>query len=72
VRGDAFARRSDADAYCAAAFGQGWRVAEHHDGATSDGSHGGWGFVASGRIHDASRFWVAINDISANCWDASR
>lgn len=72
VRGDAFARRSDADAYCAATFGRDWRVAEHHDGVTSDGSHGGWGFVANGRIDDASRFWVAIDDTSANCWDASR
>lgn len=65
VRGDRFASRTDADAYCAATFGSGWRVAEHHDG-------GGWGFVANGRIDNASRFWVAINDTSANCWDASR
>lgn len=72
VRGDAFARRSDADAYCAATFGAGWRVAEHHDGMTADGSHGGWGFVANGRIADAGRFWVAIDDTRANCWDASR
>lgn len=72
VRGDAFARRSDADAYCATTFGRGWRVAEHHDGVTADGTHGGWGFVANGRIREASRFWVAIDDTAANCWDASR
>jgi hypothetical protein len=71
VRGDAFARRSDADAYCAAQLGAGWRVAEHHDGVDEHGSHGGWGFVAAGRIVAASRFWVAIDDTAANCWDAS-
>jgi hypothetical protein len=69
VRGNRFARRTDADAYCAATFGGGWRVAEHHDGVTVDGRHGGWGFVAIGRVADTSRFWVAIDDTRANCWD---
>lgn len=68
VRGNAFARRSDADAFCAATFGPGWRVAEHHDGVTADGSHGGWGFTALGHIAQTSRFWVAIDDTAANCW----
>ncbi|MBA8889837.1 hypothetical protein FHW12_004084 [Dokdonella fugitiva] len=72
VRGDAFARRSDADAYCAARLGAGWRVAEHHDGVDEQGGHGGWGFVAEGRIASRSRFWVAIDDTGANCWDPRR
>ncbi|MEO6688109.1 MAG: hypothetical protein ABIS07_18395 [Dokdonella sp.] len=72
VRGDAFERRSDANAWCAAKLGAGWRVAEHHDSVGTDGAHGGWGLVANGRIRDDARFWVAINDTAANCWDASR
>lgn len=65
VRGDRFASRTDADAYCAVTFGSGWRMAEHHDG-------GGWGFVANGRIDTDSRFWVAIDDTAANCWDPAK
>lgn len=69
VRGDRFASRDEADAFCASTFGKGWRMAEHHDGITRTGSSGGWGFKAHGRIADNSRFWVAINDQPANCWD---
>lgn len=69
VRGDRFASRDEADAFCASTFGKGWRMAEHHDGRTRSGSSGGWGFKADGRIADESRFWVAINDQPANCWD---
>ncbi|MEO7324705.1 MAG: hypothetical protein ABIW82_07745 [Dokdonella sp.] len=72
VRGDAFQRRSDADAYCAAKLGAGWRVAEHHDGVSANGAHGGWGLVANGHVRAGARFWAAINDTEANCWDPSR
>lgn len=72
VRGDAFQRRSDADAWCAMKLGTGWRMAEHRDGVSADGAHGGWGLVANGRIRDDTRFRVAINDTAANCWDRSR
>jgi hypothetical protein len=66
IRGDAFANRHAADAYCARTLGEGWRMAEFHDG------DGGWGFVANGHIDAKSRFWVAINDQPANCWGNSR
>ena len=69
VRGDQFASQDEANAWCASNFGEGWRMAEHHDGWTRDGSKGGWGFMAQGRIPSGSRFWVAINDQPANCWD---
>jgi len=51
----------DANSYCAAQFGIGWRVAEFHDGW-------GWNFQAYGGV-PSTRFWVHINDqASANCW----
>lgn len=63
VTGDALTDRAAADARCGAAFGRGWRMAEHHDGD--------WGITASGRPPDPpTRFWVAINDQPANCWDS--
>ncbi|MEO5559753.1 MAG: hypothetical protein ABIO49_08035 [Dokdonella sp.] len=73
VKGDQFKNRSDADAFCASNLGTGWRVAEHHDGIVdAQGSHGGWGLVANGHVRKTSRFWVAINDTAANCWDPSQ
>ncbi len=72
VAGNAFAHISatpgtDADSYCKAQFGPGWRVAEFHDGW-------GWNFQAYGGTVAAptvpsTRFWVHINDQpAANCW----
>ena len=54
---------SSANAYCAAQFAAGWRVAEFHDGW-------GWNFKSYGKIGDlVDRFWVNINDQSdGNCW----
>jgi len=58
---------SDADSYCQAQFGSGWRVAEFHEGW-------GWNFQAYGGTVSAptvpsTRFWVHIKDqASANCW----
>lgn len=69
VRGDQFASQDEANAWCASHLGEGWRMAEHHDGWTRDGAKGGWGFMAQGNITNGSRFWVAINDQPANCWD---
>ncbi len=69
VRGDRFASRAAADAYCAASFGAGWRMAEHHDGHHGEG---GWGLVANGHIDGSTRLWVAINDQPANCWDSAK
>ena len=57
---------NDANSYCVAQFGPGWRVAEFHDGW-------GWHFQAYGGTVSApavpsTRFWVNINDQPANCW----
>jgi hypothetical protein len=84
AQGNAFASLADADAYCAAQLGEGYKVAEHHSGRYVYGmdennfygdtwpantSAGGWGLYAPGQLADTSRFWVDINDQDANCWD---
>jgi hypothetical protein len=67
VRGDSFETIGDANKYCVNNFGNGWRVAEHHDGW-------GWNFWAYGNVgrdyNDAyRRFWVDINDqLNGTCW----
>jgi len=54
----------NANAYCSATFGPGWRVAEFHDG-----TH--WNFWAYGNTADNTRFWTNINDQkNGNCWIA--
>ncbi len=62
VRGTALTSLALADRICEATFGEGWRMAEFHDGW-------GWGFVAFGHVRADSRFWVSIDDQPANCWD---
>lgn len=72
TRGDAFENRAAADGYCASHFGAGWRMGEHHDRRTGSG---GWSFYGVGAGIGANlfatRFWTAINDTQANCWDRS-
>lgn len=63
VRGTALTSREAADNLCAAAFGEGWRMAEFHDGV------GGWNWYAYGNIASGTRFWTANNDQPANPWD---
>ncbi len=55
--------RGYADAICREQLGDGYRMAEFHDG------NGGWNFWAFGNVPSDSRFWVAIDDQPANCWD---
>lgn len=63
VRGDQFARLADADRYCAASFGAGWRVLSYHEG-------GGGQVVSYSAIAPRSRALVNIRDQQyANCWD---
>jgi len=52
-----------ADRQCAERFGPEWRMAEFHDG------QGGWAWWGVGAIETSSRFWVAIDDQVANCWN---
>lgn len=62
VVGNTLSSQSAGDQLCFAEFGEGYRMAEFHDGW-------GWNFQAYGNVSDASRFWVAIHDTYANCWD---
>ncbi len=67
LRGDSLTSRAAADELCASELGEGWRMAEFHDG----GRGAGWDFwarAASGDF-DAGRFWVAIDDQAASPWD---
>lgn len=77
--------RANADKICESQYGKGFRMAEHHDGrwvyGMSNSNYcyatwpatsysGGWGFVSYGVKGPVwTRFWVAINDQFANCWD---
>lgn len=55
--------RSAASDICRAEFGEGFAMAEFHDG-------GGWGIPAYDcGIDRSARNWVAIDDQNANCWD---
>jgi hypothetical protein len=62
VMGAELSSRATADAICAKTLGPDWRMAEHHDGD--------WGIEAAGvPPTPPTRFWVAISDQPANCWD---
>lgn len=57
---------------CRAEFGDGWRMAEFHDGLIdAAGNRGGWAWYANGRLDTATRYWVRNNDTNANCWDGT-
>lgn len=60
--GSALISRAAADALCASEY-PGFRMGEFHDG------NGGWHWWAEGDISDTTRFWVAINDQTANPWN---
>lgn len=61
--GSSFDSRASADAFCAAEIGIGFRMAEFHH------PEGGWAYWGFGSIDGGARFWVAIDDQPANCWD---
>ncbi len=54
------------DTICAEQFGEGWRMLEHHDGGGFDGR--GYGLLGPGEVPD--RFWTAIDNQPANCWNS--
>lgn len=58
--------KATGDALCAKTFGNNAHMGEFHEGG------GGWGFYGKGQIDSNSRFWVAINDQHANCWNSVR
>ena len=65
VPGSQLTSRGAADALCAAEFGDGWRMGEHHDGRGSVG----WGFTGVGHVAAGVRFWSSVNDQPSNPWD---
>lgn len=86
VKGTLLTSREQADKICTESLGEGWRMAEHHDGRYMEGMNarqyhgtswnrqqtlrGEWNFyAASNGIPANIRFWVAIDDQKANCWD---
>lgn len=48
--------------FCEQEYGAGWRMAEFHDGQ-------GWRLWAKGPLENFTRYWVAVRDKKANCWD---
>ncbi len=62
VRGDLLTSVNDANLICEYQFGEGYRMAEFHDG------NGGWNWNAYGNIDDSTRFWVYNDQTSGNCW----
>lgn len=61
------------DFICAETFGEGWRLAEFHDGwyGSDFSMSGGWSYWAAGQLTPGTRFWVAINDQPANAWNSA-
>lgn len=62
VLGTALTSLAEANRLCAA-LGEGYRMAEFHDGG------GGWAWYAYGSVPDDIRFWTYINDQDGNCWN---
>lgn len=56
---------------CVQELGSGWQMAEFHDGAWGNGGSGGWNFQAFGAATNQQRFWAAIIDQAANCWNSA-
>ena len=71
IKGTQLTSLATADALCASQLGSGYRMAEFHDGDPTLWS--GWDFWAAALNADLSlfqgtRFWVSIDDQSANPW----
>ena len=62
--------RRDANRLCKAHFGNGYRMATHHDGALGTTGNGGWEFWGfAGGLHSGLRYWIAVNDQNSNPWN---
>mgnify|MGYP006171489725 CR=1 FL=1 len=67
VKGTALASFQQASLLCQQQFGEGWRMAQHHEGDHKQG----WMFEAYGNVRDDVRFWIYISDTNGNCWNTS-
>ena len=85
IRGERLTSRMVGNNICAKQLGTDWTMVEHHNGKYKIGMSnttyvgkkwtrpflkGGWGVYGFGNVGNASRFWVAINDQNANCWNS--
>ena len=70
VRGEWMQTIEQANQVCERVYGNGWQLAEHHDGAfhTLRGP-AGWEIWAYGGLPVGTRFWVGISNQPANPWD---
>ena len=67
VMGALLQSRPEANARCEKELGAGWRMADFHaSGGWSINGRLGQGMLSSG----STRYWVAIDDQLANCWDS--
>jgi hypothetical protein len=64
VAGHTLTSRAAADALCAATFGDGFAMGEHHDGG------GGWHWWARGTIAPTGRFWATVDDQPSSPWSS--
>jgi hypothetical protein len=72
IAGSDLLSAENAGEICRAEFGEGWRMAEFHDGRIDEaGNRGGWAWYANGRLDTSTRYWVQNNDTTANCWDGT-
>lgn len=64
IAGTSLESSTSGDELCTSQFGEGWRMAEHHD------NDKGWGAIGrDAGVAGLTRFWVAINDQPGNCWN---
>ena len=69
VSGESLSTREAANNLCKNSFGNGWRMAEFHDGSLGTANTDGWEFWGYGDLQTGTRYWVAINDQHANPWN---
>ncbi len=66
IAASSFTTRANADAYCVAQFGAGWRILEYHVGA-------GGAIATYSAIAPQTRVWVDVSDQRyGNCWDRDK
>ncbi|MEO6191808.1 MAG: S8 family peptidase [Thermoanaerobaculia bacterium] len=73
IAGTVLTSQQQGDEICADTFGDGWRLAEFHDGryGSDFSASSGWSYWAAGALTPGTRFWVAINDQPANPWNSA-
>ena len=62
IKGSTLSSMEKGNEICSANIGPFWKMAEFNDGS-------GWTFTGVGEIKNSERFWVAIKDQPANCWN---